>query len=194
MCWSEVHLTGTVDNEVTGWHSWGHTAQETDSWQLVAVAGCGASVLLTPVLTTPPITPPSPPCSRWTLRPFCRRRSTLNGGSEVREAPARPDTGEEAESPLKVGLLVMWIKHGGLQSKCQNCETSNFSLLTFTILEAEHGYASSLPSSNQNQIISNKNQRLKNSTKKAHGSRLVVSSEFCVIVKWFYVAQRCRKI
>merc|ERR1712156_1115338 len=37
--------------------------------------------------------------------------------------------------------------------------------------EAEHGYASSLPSSNQNQIISNKNQRLKNSTKKAHGSR-----------------------
>merc|ERR1712025_1420615 len=37
--------------------------------------------------------------------------------------------------------------------------------------EAEHGYASSLPSSDQNQIISNKNQRLKNSTKKAHGSR-----------------------
>merc|ERR1712154_441244 len=37
--------------------------------------------------------------------------------------------------------------------------------------EAEHGYASSLPSSNQNQIISNKNQRLKNSTKKDHGSR-----------------------
>merc|ERR1712223_1879052 len=37
--------------------------------------------------------------------------------------------------------------------------------------EAEHGYASSLQSSNQNQIISNKNQRLKNSTKKAHGSR-----------------------
>merc|ERR1739848_526001 len=37
--------------------------------------------------------------------------------------------------------------------------------------EAEHGYASSLPSSNENQIISNKNQRLKNSTKKAHGSR-----------------------
>merc|ERR1711937_888951 len=36
--------------------------------------------------------------------------------------------------------------------------------------EAEHGYASS-PTSNQNQIISNKNQRLKNSTKKAHGSR-----------------------
>merc|ERR1712141_834658 len=30
--------------------------------------------------------------------------------------------------------------------------------------EAEHGYASSLPSSDQNQIISNKNQRLKNST------------------------------
>merc|ERR1711944_146274 len=37
--------------------------------------------------------------------------------------------------------------------------------------EAEHGYASSLPTSDQNQIISNKNQRLKNSTKKAHGSR-----------------------
>merc|ERR1712012_48999 len=37
--------------------------------------------------------------------------------------------------------------------------------------EAEHGYASSLPSSDQNQIISNKNLRLKNSTKKAHGSR-----------------------
>merc|ERR1712020_794615 len=37
--------------------------------------------------------------------------------------------------------------------------------------EAEHGYASSLPSSDQNQIITNKNQRLKNSTKKAHGSR-----------------------
>merc|ERR1712102_116442 len=37
--------------------------------------------------------------------------------------------------------------------------------------EAEHGYASSLPSSDVNQIISNKNQRLKNSTKKAHGSR-----------------------
>jgi len=37
--------------------------------------------------------------------------------------------------------------------------------------EAEHGYASSLPSSNENQIISNKNQRLKNSTKKAQGSR-----------------------
>merc|ERR1711936_1402127 len=36
--------------------------------------------------------------------------------------------------------------------------------------EAEHGYASS-PTSDQNQIISNKNQRLKNSTKKAHGSR-----------------------
>merc|ERR1712241_576161 len=36
---------------------------------------------------------------------------------------------------------------------------------------AEHGYASSLPTSDQNQIISNKNQRLKNSTKKAHGSR-----------------------
>merc|ERR1712244_57951 len=36
--------------------------------------------------------------------------------------------------------------------------------------EAEHGYASSLPTSDQNQIISNKNQRLKNSTKKAHGS------------------------
>merc|ERR1712045_803412 len=33
--------------------------------------------------------------------------------------------------------------------------------------EAEHGYASSLPSSDQNQIISNKNQRLKNSTNKA---------------------------
>merc|ERR1712203_1230819 len=37
--------------------------------------------------------------------------------------------------------------------------------------EAEHGYASSLPTSDQNQIISNKNQRLKNSTKKAQGSR-----------------------
>merc|ERR1739848_538113 len=37
--------------------------------------------------------------------------------------------------------------------------------------EAENGYASSLPTSDQNQIISNKNQRLKNSTKKAHGSR-----------------------
>merc|ERR1711874_763640 len=36
--------------------------------------------------------------------------------------------------------------------------------------EAEHGYVSS-PTSDQNQIISNKNQRLKNSTKKAHGSR-----------------------
>merc|ERR1711923_353490 len=37
--------------------------------------------------------------------------------------------------------------------------------------EAEHGYASSLPSSDQNQIISNKNQRLKNSTKKPQGNR-----------------------
>merc|ERR1712193_335368 len=37
--------------------------------------------------------------------------------------------------------------------------------------EAEHGYASSLPSSDQNQIISNKNLRLKSSTKKPQGSR-----------------------
>merc|ERR1712241_1076551 len=37
--------------------------------------------------------------------------------------------------------------------------------------EAEHGYAASSPTSDQNQIISNKNQRLKNSTKKAHGNR-----------------------
>jgi len=36
--------------------------------------------------------------------------------------------------------------------------------------EAEHGYASSLPSSDVNQIISTKSQRLK-STKKAQGSR-----------------------
>merc|ERR1712072_938515 len=37
--------------------------------------------------------------------------------------------------------------------------------------EAEHGYASSLPTSDQNQIISNKNQRLKNNTRKPQGSR-----------------------
>merc|ERR1712029_1066360 len=37
--------------------------------------------------------------------------------------------------------------------------------------EAEHGYASSLPSSDVNQIISTKSQRLK-STKKAQGSRI----------------------
>ena len=49
-----------------------------------------------------------------------------------------------------------------------------FLWLILPILEAEHGYASSLPTSDQNQIISNKNQRLKNSTKKAHGSRWVV--------------------
>merc|ERR1712241_1415078 len=37
--------------------------------------------------------------------------------------------------------------------------------------EAEHGYAASSPTSDQNQIISNKNQRLKNSTKKPQGNR-----------------------
>merc|ERR1712102_124088 len=37
--------------------------------------------------------------------------------------------------------------------------------------EAEHGYASSLPSSDQNQIISNKNQRLNKNTKKPRGNR-----------------------
>ena len=65
-----------------------------------------------------------------------------------------------------------------------------FLWLILPILEAEHGYASSLPSSDQNQIISNKNQRLKNSTKKAHGSRWVVRHD----VKWFYLEQRSVKL
>lgn len=69
--------------------------------------------------------------------------------------------------------MVMWIKHGGIfvifSGTFTQLSETDFPLTS----EAEHGYASTLPTTSEDQIIvSTKNQRLKtSSTKKATGSR-----------------------
>ena len=114
-----------------------------------------------------PHRPPAPHIQPWQKcpsKPCYRQQNTWREESEVSEVVARQGRAGNTVYTLscELNMAELAAYRGDLISK----------VWTFLfILEAEHGYASSLPSPNEYQMNTNKNLRLKSSTKKPQGSR-----------------------